>query len=318
MTHTERKESWIKQAEPALRHIYKLNPDDYIRFNKNKTRQNGQADIIIFDRNNFANVYLKVYCSYEQCFYSIALDQYKKITAKSPFNNSRFDADTLDGVILANNELFTIITLKDLENAEKFQKTVSNITNICFEPDQFKNYGYDGKVYVENQCPEIITEKKTLPKDSFLMSDHKLGKRYVIIDNDSLKGGGKGNPLFKDINDITNSVWGETTENNVSAKAAFNKKVRRYIKKMEGYFENGYRLEPLSGTWNQQTLNVFIFPLEMINIADKNGKIDLLPFLLYQNTHNEKVNKTADIKAYQKSYQKTYQKAYYEKHKKQS
>ena len=87
---------------------------------------------------------------------------------------------------------------------------------------------------------------------------------------------------------------------------------------MEGYFENGYRLEPLSGTWNQQTLNVFIFPLEMINIADKNGKIDLLPFLLYQNTHNEKVNKTADIKAYQKSYQKTYQKAYYEKHKKQS
>ena len=59
MTHTERKESWIKQAEPALRHIYKLNPDDYIRFNRNKTRQNGQADIIIFDRTNFSNIYLR-------------------------------------------------------------------------------------------------------------------------------------------------------------------------------------------------------------------------------------------------------------------
>ena len=314
MTHTERKENWVKQAEPALRHIYKLSPDDYIRFNREKTRRNGQADIVIFDRQNFTKIYLKVYCSYEQCFYSVALDQYKRITAKSPLNHSKFEADCLDGVILTNNEVFTIVTLKELEGTEKLQETVSTITNICFQPEQFKNYCYDGKIYVENQKPEIISEKKTLPKDSFLMSDHRLGKQFVIIDNDSLKGGGNGNTRLKDINDFTISVWGETTDNNVAAKAAFNKMVRRYIKKMQEYFENGYQLEPLNGTWNQQTLNVFIFPLEMINIATANGKVDLTPFFQYQNGHNRKVNKTANMK----DYQKTYQKNYYEKHKKQA
>lgn len=332
MTHTERKENWVKQAEPALRHIYKLSPDDYIRFNREKTRRNGQADIVIFDRQNFTKIYLKVYCSYEQCFYSVALDQYKRITAKNPLNPSKFEADCLDGVILANNKIFTIVTLKELEAAGKFQKTVpivalkelegtdelqetvSAIINVCFQPEQFKCYYYDGKVFDENQEPEIISEKKTIPKDSFLMSDHRLGKQFVIIDNDSLKGGGNGCPRLQDINDFTMYVWGETTDNNVAAKAAFNKMVRRYIKKMQEYFENGYQLEPLNGTWNQRTLNVFIFPLEMINITSANGKVDLTPFFQYQNGHNRKVNKTANMK----DYQKTYQKNYYEKHKKQA
>ena len=314
MTHTERKENWVKQAEPALRHIYKLSPDDYIRFNREKTRRNGQADIVIFDRQNFSNIYLKVYCSYEQCFYSVALDQYKRITAKNPLNHSKFDADRLDGVILTNNKIFTIVTLKELEGTDELQETVSAIINVCFQPEQFKCYYYDGKVFDENQEPEIISEKKTIPKDSFLMSDHRLGKQFVIIDNDSLKGGGNGCTRLQDINDFTNSVWGKTTDNNVAAKEAFNKMVRRYIKKMQGYFENSYKLEPLCGNWNQQDLDVFIFPLEMINIATDSGKADLMPFFNYQNTHNEKVNKTANMK----DYQKTYQKNYYEKHKKQS
>ena len=71
---------------------------------------------------------------------------------------------------------------------------------------------------------------------------------------------------------------------------------------MQDYFENGYKLEPLSGIWNQNEINVFIFPLEMINIATDSGKADLLPFFQYQNSHNRKVNKTEDIKAYKKAY----------------
>lgn len=314
MTHTERKENWVKHAEPALRHIYKLNPDDYIRFNRDKSRRNGQADIIIFDRKNLDCIKLKIFCSYVQYFYSIALDQYKRITAKSPFDPNRYMADCLDGVILADNNGFCILTLDQLVNAKRFLKKISIVENLCFTYEQFHNYGYDGKIYVENRTPQIITEKKTIPKDSFLIPDHRLGKLFAIIDNDSLKGGGNGCPRLQDINDFTNSVWGKTTDSNVAAKEAFNKMVRRYIKKMQGYFENGYKLEPLCGNWNQQDLDVFIFPLEMINIATDSGKADLMPFFNYQNTHNEKVNKTANMK----DYQKTYQKNYYEKHKKQA